>query len=252
MTHHTRQAARWLTAITLVLSGTTGIAPPRAAEDQAPNTLTDKEKADGWKLLFDGKTTAGWRKYKGDKVPESWQVGDGALVFSPEKGKSRGDIVTTDQYDHFDLVLDWKIAPGGNSGLMYRVTEDAEAPYMTGPEYQLLDNARHADGRDPKTSAASCYALYAPSKDMTKPVGAWNQTRLVVRGNHVEHWLNGENVVSYQLGSADWQKRYEASKFKEWSGFGKQPKGHICLQDHGDRIEFRNIKIRVFKEGQEK
>jgi hypothetical protein len=123
---------------------------------------------------------------------------------------------------------------------------------MTGPEYQLLDNARHADGRNPKTTAASCYALYAPSRDVTKPVGAWNHARLVVCGNQVEHFLNGEKVVSYELGSADWQKRYEASKFKEWPGFGKQPKGHICLQDHGDRIEFRDIKIRILKEGQEK
>jgi hypothetical protein len=173
---------------------------------------------------------------------------DGTLVFDPESGKEGGDLVTDKEFASFELRLEWKISEGGNSGLMYRVTEELGAPYESGPEYQLLHNAKHPDGKNPKTSAASCYALYAPSKDMTRPVGEWNKTRLVVNGNHVEHWLNGKKVVEYDLASEDWQKRVQESKFKDLPKFGKEPKGHIDLQDHGNQIAFRNIKIRVLKE----
>jgi hypothetical protein len=221
----------------------TGIPGALAADDVEPNTLTAKERDAGWKLLFDGKTTEGWRQFKGKKVPERWEVVDGTLACRPESGKGGGDIITNDQFDNFELRLDWKIASGGNSGIMYHVTEDGSAPWETGPEYQLLDNAKHPDGKSPFTSAASCYALYAPSKDMTKPVGEWNQTRLVIKGNKVEHWLNGEKVVSYELGSEDWDKKVAHSKFKSMPRFGKEAKGHIDLQDHGDEIAFRNIKV---------
>jgi hypothetical protein len=214
------------------------------ARNDNANTLSAAEKAQGWKLLFDGKTTDGWRRFKGKTIGDKWKVIDGTLVLKPKDGKVGGDIVTVDQYDNFELSLEWRIASGGNSGIMYRVTETASAPYETGPEYQLLDNKKHPDGRSLLTSAASCYALYAPSIDMTKPVGEWNHTRLIVNGNHVEHWLNGEKVVTYELGSPDWEKRVQASKFKAMSRFGKEPKGHIDLQDHGDEVAFRNIKIR--------
>lgn len=220
---------------------------PADAEDRKPNTLTAYERAQGWKLLFDGETTEGWRKYKGKRVPDSWQVMHGALVLDPKSGKEQGDLVTVDTYASFELAIEWKISPGGNSGIMYRVREIEPEPWMTGPEYQLLDNARHADGRHRLTSAASCYALYAPSRDVTRPVGEWNQTRIVVDGNHVEHWLNGLQVVAYELGSADWNRRVRASKFRDMPHFGKEPRGHIDLQDHGDRVAFRNIKIRVLE-----
>jgi hypothetical protein len=220
-------------------------APARAADSTEPqNTLSEAERAAGWRLLFDGKTAEGWRQYRGKGLPENWQVVDGTLVLHHEPGKSSGDIVTADQFGSFELSLEWKIAPGGNSGVMYHVTEEADAPWMTGPEYQLLDNAKHPDGRSRRTSAASCYALYAPVKDATRPVGEWNQTRIVVRGPHVEHWLNGDKVVTYELGSDDWDKRVSKSKFKDMPRFGKEPQGHIDLQDHGDDIAFRNIKIR--------
>jgi hypothetical protein len=231
----------------LALSRSSEARPAAADESESTNTLTDKEKAAGWKLLFDGKTTTGWRKFKGKSVPDKWRVVDGTLAFSPRGGKEGGDIVTVDEFGSFELALEWKIAPAGNSGIMYRVSEEPNAPYESGPEYQLLDNAKHADGRNPKTCAASCYALYAPKKDMTKPVGEWNKTRLIVKGNRVEHWLNGTKVVSYELGSDDWVKRVQASKFKDMPKFGKESKGHIDLQDHGDAIAFRNIKIRVLK-----
>lgn len=212
-----------------------------------PNTLNDDEKAAGWKLLFDGKTTDGWRRFKGEGMPDKWKVIDGALVFQPKRGKSGGDIVTVDQFDNFELVIDWKVTPGANSGIMYRVSEDQGAAYLTGPEYQVLDNDRHPDGRSKLTSAASCYALYAPEKVATKPVGEWNHGKIVVNGNHVEHWLNGEKVVSYDIGSDDWQKRLAASKFKDLPRFGKEKQGHIDLQDHGNEVAYRNIKIRVLK-----
>jgi hypothetical protein len=217
----------------------------RAADEPAPNTLTDKEKADGWKLLFDGKTTKGWHAYKGKEVGDKWKAADGALVFNPKDGKKGGDIVTDDEYENFELSVEWKVTPGANSGIMYRVAETKGAPYETGPEYQVLDNKGHSDGKNPKTSAASCYALYAPTKDVTKPIGEWNKTRIVVNGNKVEHWLNGVKVVEYEFGSDDWNKRVTGSKFAKMDRFGKEKKGHIDLQDHGNEVAYRNIKIKV-------
>jgi hypothetical protein len=218
-----------------------------ARADDTLNTLTEQEKSAGWKLLFDGKTTEGWRAYKGKSMPDKWHIEDGALVFKPNAGKRGGDIVTSDEYDNFELTFEWKISPGGNSGVMYRVMETESSPYMTGVEYQILDNAKHADGRNPKTSAASAYALYAPSKDMTMPVGEWNKSKIVADANHVEHWLNGEKVVEFDFGSDDWNSRLKDSKFKDMKRFGKETKGHIDLQDHGNEVAYRNIKIRPIK-----
>jgi len=224
------------------------LAAGHAAEKAAPNTLSAKEKDGGWKLLFDGKTTDGWHAYRGKEVGDKWKVVDGALVLNPADGKRGGDIVTDDKYENFDLTLEWKVTKGANSGVMYRVSEEKGAPYETGPEYQILDNANHGDGKNPKTSAASAYALYAPSKDVTKPIGEWNKTRIVVRGDHVEHWLNGVKVVEYDFGSDDWIKRVEESKFAKMDRFGKEKKGHIDLQDHGNEVAYRSIKIKVLKE----
>jgi hypothetical protein len=216
-----------------------------AADDTAQNTLTDKEKADGWKLLFDGKTTKGWHKYKGKEVGDRWKAVDGTLALLHKDGKDGGDIITDENFGNFELAIDWKVTPGANSGIMYRVSETEDAPFFTGPEYQILDNAKHADGKNPKTSAASCYALYAPTKDVCKPVGQWNRTRILVKDNHVEHWLNDVKVVEYDFGSKDWNKRVAESKFNEWKKFGTMKKGGIDLQDHGDDVTYRNIKIRV-------
>jgi hypothetical protein len=220
----------------------------------APNTLTPEEKKAGWKLLFDGKSTKGWRAYRGKKVPTSWGVKDGVLTFQKQDDDGnkappgvRGDLVTLDQYDSFELALDWRISEGGNSGVMYRVQESEDVPWKTGPEMQVLDNKRHKDGQSPLTSAGSCYGLYPPGKDLTHPAGEWNQARLVVDGNKVEHWLNGEKLVAYELGSDEWNNRVAASKFKAYPGFGKAARGHIDLQDHNDKVEYRSIKIRVIK-----
>jgi hypothetical protein len=216
-----------------------------AADDPAQNTLTDKEKAGGWKLLFDGKSTKGWHKYKGKEIGDRWKVVDGTLALKHKDGKEGGDIVTDDAFDSFELSIEWKVTPGANSGIMYRVEESEDSPGFTGPEYQILDNAKHPDGRKQETSAASCYALYAPTEDATKPVGEWNLARIVVKGDHVEHWLNGKKVVAYEFGNDDWNQRVAASKFKEWKKFGAIKKGAIDLQDHGDDVAYRNIKIRA-------
>ena len=204
------------------------------------NTLTSEEKASGWKLLFDGKTTNGWRGFKQQAAPMGWQAVDGALT----RVGGGGDLLTIDQYASFELQLEWKVPPGGNSGIMFRVTENAAETYHTGPEFQILDNARHRDGKDPLTSAGACYALYAPSKDVTRPVGTWNHVRLVADGFAIQHWLNDVMVVKYDMDSPDWREKVAASKFKEWPTFGRSLTGHIVLQDHGDRVAFRNIKIR--------
>ena len=206
-----------------------------------PNMLTQKEKQDGWRLLFDGSTTNGWREFKKTSVPDGWKVVDGAITRVGESG----DLITQDEFGNFELALQWKIAPGGNSGIMYRVTEDADATYETGPEMQVLDDAGHADGKSRLTAAGSCFGLYPSPAGLLKPVGEWNSVRIVVNGNHVEHWLNGTKAVEYELGSADWEARVKASKFAQWPGYGRASRGHIAIQNHGDRVAYRGIKVKV-------
>jgi hypothetical protein len=214
------------------------------------NTLTEDEKKAGWRLLFDGQTTAGWRGYKMDKMPPGWQVIDGALVrvSGGAGGKGAGggdDIITTAQFDNFELQLEWKIVDrAGNSGIILRANEDAVTSWHTGPEMQILDNAAYP-GRSVKELAGACYDLYAPAKDVSRPRNEWNAVRVVADGKHLEHWLNGVKLFEYDLGSDDWNARVAKSKFKNMKHFQQPPmKGHICLQDHTARLEFRNIKIR--------
>jgi hypothetical protein len=140
--------------------------------------------------------------------------------------------------------LEWKVGPAGNSGIMFRVTGDAKLPYETGPEMQVLDNAGHKDGAAPVTAAGSNYALHAPVRDVTRPVGEWNAVRLVVRGAHVEHWLNGVKLLEYELWSPDWEARVKASKFATMPGYGRAKRGHLVLQDHNDPVWYRNIRVR--------
>ena len=204
------------------------------------NILTEQERNAGFKLLFDSKTTQGWRGYKKDHFPAGWIVKDGCLV----RATGGGDIISEEQFDNFELKLDWRISAGGNSGVFYRVDEEVGPPWETGPEMQVLDNTEHHDGRNTNTSAGANYAINAPIRDVTKPVGLFNQARILVNGNHVEHWLNGVKIVEYELGSPDWQKRVADSKFKQWPQYGLIKKGHIVLQDHGDKVWYRNIKIR--------
>jgi hypothetical protein len=213
-----------------------------------PNTLTDAEKEAGWRLLFDGATTKGWRGYRMQTMPPGWSVMDGALirVRGGAGGKGAGggdDIVTLDEFENFELTLEWKIVAVGNSGVLYHVSEEPITSWHYAPEVQILDNTAHPT-RDHRQLAGACYDLYAPSRDVTRPVGQWNELRLLVDGSHVEHWLNGEKIVEYELWSDDLHERVAASKFRDMPKFGTFRNGPICLQDHSDRIEFRNIKIR--------
>ncbi|HYU80511.1 MAG TPA: DUF1080 domain-containing protein [Vicinamibacterales bacterium] len=211
------------------------------AQNGAMNTLTAKEKSEGWKLLFDGKTLANWRGFKTATPPAGWKAVDGLLV----RESSGGDLMTKEQFGDFELRLEWKISEGGNSGIMFHVTTDGEETYVTGPEMQVLDNAQHKDGQNPLTSAGSNYAMHAPVRDVTKPVGEWNDVRLVVKGPHVEHWMNGVKLLEYELWSDDWEKRVKASKFATMAGYGRAKRGYIALQDHGNLVWYRNIKIKT-------
>ena len=209
--------------------------------------LTEAEKKDGWKLLFDGVDTSQWRSYKGKEFPKAGWVAEGGVLTHKAKGGG-GDIVTVEEFDSFELSLEWKIAPGGNSGVIYRVTEEEGAPYMTGPEMQVLDDEKHPDGKNPKTSAGALYALIPCSAEKKlKPVGEWNEAKLSIKGTHVEHWLNGVKVVEYEWGSDDVKKLIAGSKFAKMAKFMTNAKGHIDLQDHGDEVSYRNIKIRELK-----
>lgn len=196
----------------------------------------------GSRVLFDGTNTDAWRGYKRDAFPsQGWLVKDGTL--SPIVGGDKVDLITKDVYKDFDLELEWKVAPMGNSGVMYDVAETEIEPYWTGPEMQVLDDVGHKDGANSKTSAGSLYALIGPSEKAVKPVGEWNKARLVKKGNHVEHWLNGKKIVEYELGSPALAALIADSKFKEWPRFAKATEGHIVLQHHGDPAWFRNIRI---------
>lgn len=195
-----------------------------------------------WISLFDGQAITEWRGFKMATVPDSWRVEEGAITWT--KGVAV-DLVSRQQYTNFDFEFEWKVPPGGNSGVMFRVAEDLERTYHSGPEFQILDNARHPDGKNPMTSAGSNHSLHAPTRDMTRPVGEWNQGRLLVNGNHVEHWLNGEKVVEYDLYSPDWTRRLLASKFKDVPRYGRESRGHLVLQEHGSRVQYRNLRIKV-------
>ena len=182
-----------------------------------------------------------WRAADGGAMPDTWKI-NGEIISHKPGG---GDIESIDTFADFELTFDWRIAPGGNSGVAYRVGDGTGAAYERGPEYQILDNAGHADGKNPLTSAGSVYGLYPPSQDATRPAGEWNSGRIVVDGAHVEHWLNGVRIVQYELGSSDWTERVAGSKFVAWPQFGKAGVGHIVLQDHGSAVDYRNMRIRL-------
>jgi hypothetical protein len=201
-------------------------------------------QAGPWKSLLDSSSVGQWKGYRTDAVPAGWSAAGGVL----SKDGHVGDIVTREQFGDFELSLEWKIGRGGNSGVMYRVTEQDEHPYETGPEYQLLDDDVHSDGKNPRWRAAAVYDLYPRAAGVLKPVGEWNETRIIVKGTHVEHWLNGEKAVAYELLGAEWTAKVAGSKWKTHANYGKAPRGHIALQgDHTGALAFRNVKIRELK-----
>lgn len=208
-----------------------------------PNTLTPAEQAAGWRLLFDGVSTKGWRGYNQQTMPDGWKAVDGALT----RVGPGGDIVADEKLRDFELALQWKISPGGNSGVFYRGEEGSEFIYFSAPEMQVLDDSGHADGKSELTSAGAAYGLYPAPRGVVRPVGQWNDARILVRGNHVEHWLNGRKIVEYELGGPDWSRRVADSKFKAWPQYGKAAEGFVGLQDHGNWVAFRSIKLRVIR-----
>ncbi|QDU90785.1 Trehalose utilization [Pirellulimonas nuda] len=195
---------------------------------------------DGFTVLFDGGSLDAWRGYKKDAPTDGWRVEDGVLKHSG----GAGDLITREKYKDFDFRFQWRVVKGGNSGIIYRLSETDGPPYMTGPEYQILDNQAHKDGKVAATSAGALYAMYPPAEDVTRPVGKWNNGRIVIRNGRVQHWLNGKKLLEANWGDDDWNAKIAASKFSKWEGFAKNDEGHISLQDHGGQAEFRNIRIK--------
>lgn len=219
--------------------------PSAALAKTGVNQLSEAEKRSGWEMLFDGKSTDSFRNYQKETISDGWKVIDGALV---RKDKGAGDLITKEKFGAFELLLDYKISPEGNSGLMFHVTEDNKRPWHSGPEIQIQDNVK---GHDPQKSGW-LYQLYKPAKtrdgkgevDSSRPAGQWNQIYLRIAPQGSEICLNGVRYAQFTVGSKDWDKKVAASKFAKFAGFGKAGNGHICLQDHGNEVSFRNIKVR--------
>jgi hypothetical protein len=226
----------------------------QSAADPSMNTLSRDEIAAGWRLLFDGRSMIGWRGAYLDTLPsKGWEVKHGMLIVQPSGGGEAafgGDIVTIDEYSSFELSLEFRLTPGANSGIKYFVTEQQpKTPGSAkGLEYQLLDDELHPDGKlgiNGNRTLASLYDLMPARDTKPKPMGEWNMARIVVKGRHVEHWLNGVRVLQYERGGKVFLKHKAESKFKDLEGFGEAKSGHILLQDHGNQVFFRNVKIRI-------
>ncbi|MDJ0652598.1 MAG: DUF1080 domain-containing protein [Xanthomonadales bacterium] len=220
----------WIPAALLLTAASAGC----QADSRSDNRSSD------WQPLFDGQTLSGWRGYHDQSVPNGWRVEDGLLHFS----SGRGDLVTVETFSDFELSLEWKISEGGNSGIFYLAALGADQIYMSAPEMQVLDDERHRDGKDPLTSAGANYGLHPAPRGVVKPAGQWNAARIKVEDERIEHWLNGQLMVEYTIGSPEWQALVDDSKFTDWPEYGKSRTGHIGLQDHGDPVWYRNIRIR--------
>jgi hypothetical protein len=202
------------------------------------------QSASDWRVLFDGTSLKNWKGYKTDAVPTGWKVENGTLA----KDAPVADIVSRDEFGDFELELEWRIGDAGNGGIFYRGTEEYDHIYWSAPEYQLLDDIKGADNKTRLTCAGAAYALYPSPAGHLKAVGEWNTTRIVARGSHVEHWLNGVKLLEYELGSADWLAKVKASKFNDYPNYGRATRGRIALQgDHAGTLAFRNIRIRELR-----
>lgn len=218
-------------------------------DSPAVNTLTAEEESQGWKLLFNGRNLDGWRTFR-NKPADSWTVDSASgtihcLGSKTDKSDKRADLITKDQFENFELSVDWKLAPQGNSGILYMVNEDHEASYKSGPEYQLIDDNNFPEKLEDWQKTGANYAMGGPLVAAAKPIGEWNNTRIIVNGNHVEHWLNGQKTAEYEIGSPEWTKLKQTGKWKDAPGYAAKKKGHLCLQDHGSEIWFKNVKIKT-------
>ena len=229
-----------------VIVKTDSVEAAEIVTDTIENALTDAEKSEGWKLLFNGTNLDGWHIYKG-KVSSGWVVEEGVLhCLGSEKDKSdkRADLTSDDTFDNFELDLDWKLTPKGNSGIIYLASEEYDAAYLSGPEYQLIDDINFPEKLEGWQKTGANYAMSAPLVAAAKPIGEWNHTKIIVNKGHVEHWLNGQKTAEYEIGSAEWKKAKASGKWKDAKGYGETKKGHIDLQDHGSEAWFKNIKIK--------
>ena len=252
---HSLSLAACRPAMLLLLVPLIALSRQSSPPADAPNTLTQKEKKEGWVLLFDGKTMKGWRGAYMTTLPKKgWKVRDGMLVVQESGGGEAsfgGDIVTLKEFSNFELTLDFKLTEGANSGIKYFVIE--ELPKTPGSakglEYQILDDAKHPDaklGINGNRTCASLYDLIPASNKTMGPIGEWNHARIVVNGTHVEHWLNGTLVLAFERGGKEFLQHKAESKFRDIPHFGEYKKGRILLQDHGNQVFYRNIKIRTF------
>lgn len=216
--------------------------------EQSPKSITSDSVAaadTAWTTLFDGTSTDHWRGYDKDHLPAAWRIDDGTLAFVPGDGEG-GDIISKGSYGNFELQLEWKISKGGNSGIFFDVVEsdDYDAVYFTGPEMQVLDNEGHADGQLRKHRAGDLYDLIESTAEVARPVGEWNAVRIRQDHGHLTFWLNGTKTVETDLWTPAWDALVAGSKFREMPGFAKAHSGHLALQDHGNRVWYRNIKVR--------
>ncbi|MEM9819616.1 MAG: family 16 glycoside hydrolase [Bacteroidota bacterium] len=250
--HQLWSTEAWYT-MNQIPSNTPGTVRPSPVNQSLANTLSEEEKAAGWKLLFDGKTTDGWTNYKKESIGSSWVVTDGVLMLKTSKkadgstyAKDGGDIVTAGEYENFELSLEWKISSCGNSGIFYNVVDVEEncCVWQTGPEMQILDNTCHPDARFETHRAGDLYDMIECSHLTVNPAGNWNKVNIYIKDGQVEHWLNGRKVVEFTMFDDNWNQMIANSKFKDMKGFGQSRKGRIALQDHSDQVWFRNIKIR--------
>jgi len=222
-----------------------------SASEGTPNQLTAAEKKEGWKLLFDGRSKSGWHSYGSNTAGDAWKVADGAIFYDTVRVGGRrpsGDLVTNDEYENFDFKYDWKISKNGNSGVIFLTHEDTskyKETYYTGLEMQIIDNDGHPDGKILKHRAGDLYDLIKSSVETTKPVGEWNQAEIKLNNGKLDLYLNGANIVSTTIGDDNWNQLVANSKFKSMAGFSKYKKGHICLQNHGNMVWFRNLKIKT-------
>ncbi len=227
---------------------TVAVVSAQTSGSQANNSLTKKEKKQGWQLLFDGHTLNGWKVYNSENLSGDWKVSNGEIVCKAEGGmETEADLITLADFDNFELELEWNISKEGNSGILYHVLESKEfkAPYATGPEYQLIDDAGWPDKLEEWQKTGADYAMY-PAAEGKKlmPAGEWNSSRIIYNKGHVEYWLNGMKVVEFQAYSPDWQQRKEQGKWKDYPGYAVSEKGRIALQNHGKGVRFRNVKVR--------
>jgi len=246
MMHGAAARAAIISQLALLVASCTSVgnSVPAASSTSGATPLTSEQRAAGWRSLFDGTSTSAWRGYKQQTLPAGWRIVDGVLT----KTDSVGDIITKDQFGDFELALDWKLSPGGNAGIFYRGTEQYDHIYWSAPEYQLLDDAGHQDGQSRLTSAGADYGLYPSPAGIVKPADQWNSTLIVVKGNTVQHWMNGQKLLEYELGSPDWEAKVKAAKFAAYPNYGRAKRGYIAIQgDHTGTLSIRNVRIREIK-----